>query len=51
MRRFSVKAWLVRLIDERIALTLIRWREKGNLLNDEQKAKLERAGAYEEGVK
>lgn len=38
MIRWAYDRWLAPLVAEQISLTLIRWREKGNFLNDEQKA-------------
>lgn len=42
MIRWVYDRWLAPLVAEQVSLMLIRWREKGNFLNDEQKAKLAR---------
>ncbi len=39
--RLRLYRWLFAdVVDERISLALIRWRDAGNMLNDEQKRKL-----------
>jgi hypothetical protein len=46
--RWAYNRCLAPLVAEQVSLMLIRWREKGNFLNDEQKAKLSRPSDTEE---